>query len=318
MAEQSTTDTADLLKPLPSEGGTARIPSSRVEVDLGGLSDRGKVRPNNEDHFLVARFDRGMRVLLTNLPPDNLPQHTGETAYGMLVADGMGGAVAGEVASSTAIRVLLDLILATPDWIMLLDEQRLQQVQDRMAQRLEQVNEALAEQARAEPELAGMGTTMTLTGSLGSDLIVCHVGDSRAYLYRQGKLHRLTRDHTLAQALADAGEIRPSQAATHRLRHVLTNALGPRMGEISVEARRLHLQDGDQVLLCTDGLTEMVSDRVLADVLGRPGPAGDACRALVELALQAGGKDNVTVVLGRYRFLEHDAPWPSAATPRQA
>jgi protein phosphatase len=196
----------------------------------------------------------------------------------------------------------VELVLATPDWIMVLNEQRLQQVQDRMAQRLGQVHEALAEQARAEPELAGMGTTMTLACSLGSDLIVCHVGDSRAYLFRQGQLHRLTRDHTLAQALADVGAIRPEQAATHHLRHVLTNALGAGMDKISVEARRLQLKDGDQVLLCTDGLTDMVSDAAVAEVLGQQLRATDACRALVDLALQAGGKDNVTAVLARYRL----------------
>jgi protein phosphatase len=303
MPEQSTTDTAEFLKTQPPEDGPTQACSSLVEVDLGALSDRGKVRPSNEDHYVVARFDRSMRLLLTNLPSDKVPQHTSETAYGMLVADGMGGAVAGEVASSTAIRVLLDLVLTTPDWIMVLSEQRLQQVEERITQRLGQVNEALAAQARAQPELSGMGTTVTLTCSLGADLIVAHVGDSRVYLFRQGKLHRLTRDHTLAQALADAGEIRPEQAATHRLRHVLTNALGPRMEKISVEARRLHLEDGDQVLLCTDGLTEMVSDAAIAEELRQQQPAADACRALVDLALQEGGKDNVTVVLGRYRLV---------------
>jgi serine/threonine protein phosphatase PrpC len=302
MPEQSTTDTAEFLTPLPAEGKARQVRSSAVQVDIGALSDPGKVRPNNEDHYLAARFDRSMQVLLTNLPPHNVPDRYGETAYGMLVADGMGGEAAGEIASSTAIRVLVDLVLGTPDWIMLYDEVRLQQVEARMTQRLEQVNEALAEQAQAEPELSRMGTTMTLTCSLGADLILAHVGDSRVYLFRQGKLHQRTHDHTLAQALADAGQIRPEQAATHRLRHVLTNALGPRMDKILVEIRRERLEDGDQVMLCTDGLTEMVPERAIEEVLRRPGPAAEACRALVDLALEAGGKDNVTVVLGRYRL----------------
>jgi protein phosphatase len=273
-----------------------------VQVDLGGLSDQGKRRPNNEDHFVVARFDRLMQVLLTNLPPDQVPEHSGETAYGMLVADGMGGEAAGEIASSLAIRVLLNLVLSTPDWIMLLDEQRLQQVEDRITQRLEQVKEALTAQAEAEPELSRMGTTMTLTCSIGADLVLGHVGDSRVYLFRAGQLHRLTRDHTMAQALSDAGVIRPEQTATHRLRHVLTNVLGPSAEKVHVDVKRLRLQEGDQVLLCTDGLTEMVPDPTIAQVLSQSRPAADACRTLVDLALRAGGKDNVTVVLGRYHF----------------
>jgi protein phosphatase len=302
MSDQTARDTAEFLRAQPPEGGPTQACSPLVEVDLGALSDRGKVRPYNEDHYLVARTDRSIRLLLTDLPSDQLPQRTGETGYGMVVADGMGGAAVGELASSMAIGRFLELVLSTPDWIMVVNEQRLQQVQDRMTQRLEQVHDALAEQRRAEPELSGMGTTMTLACSLGADLVVCHVGDSRAYLFRTGQLHRLTRDHTWAQGLADAGVIRPEEAATHHLRHVLTNALGARMDKISVEARRLQLQDGDQVLLCTDGLTDMVSDAAVAEVLGRQLPAAAACRALVDLALQAGGKDNVTVVLGRYRL----------------
>ena len=143
---------------------------------------------------------------------------------------------------------------------------------------------------------------MTLAGSVGADLIIAHIGDSRAYLLRAGKLLRLTRDQTLAQALADAGEIRPEQVATHPSRHVLTGAITTDVGEVPVELQQLRLSDGDQLLLCSDGLTEMASDAAIAGALDRAGSAEKACRALVDLALEGGGKDNVTAILARYRI----------------
>jgi len=273
-----------------------------VEVDLAAASDRGKVRSNNEDHFLVARLDRVMQTLLTNLPEHSVPDSHTETAYGMLVADGMGGHVAGEVASRTAIATLVELVLRTPDLIMRLDRGRSlsEQALRRLDERFQEIKEVLMDKVEADPRLYGMGTTMTLACSLGVDLLVAHVGDSRAYLFRQDHLQRLTRDQTMAQYLADTGAIRPEEVATHPMRHVLTGALGTKGGRTEVYLRGLRLADGDQVLLSTDGLTEMVPDALIADVLARSTSASAACATLIELALEAGGKDNATVAIGRY------------------
>ena len=279
-----------------------RTSSSHVQVDLGALSHQGKVRPNNEDHFLVARFDRAMQALLTNLPQGQIPDQYSQTVYSMLVADGMGGTAAGEVASRTAIGALVDLVLRTPDWIMSLDEDVVSEVLQRQERRFHQIKETLIAQAKADPSLSGMGTTMTLTCSLDANLIVAHVGDSRAYLFRHGHLHQLTRDQTMAQSLADLGVIKPEDVAEHPMRHVLTGAIAAQGGETRTELQRLRLADGDQILLCTDGLTDMVSEAAIAEALRAPGPAADVCGALVDLALKGGGKDNVTVVLGRYRI----------------
>jgi protein phosphatase len=297
-------DTDEHIPATPSGDPAPAGASCQVRVDLGALSHPGKVRPNNEDHYLVVELDRAMRVLLSNLPADLVPERVGECGYAMLVADGMGGQAAGEVASSMAIRVLVDLVLATPDWIMRLDEGGIQEIMRRTARRFEQVNEILAEQARMDWTLSGMGTTMTLAASLRADLIVAHVGDSRVYLYRQGQLVRLTRDHTLAEALAERGVISHEEAAKHRLRHVLTQALGPKAEKVQVDLDRLRLADGDQVLLCTDGLTDMVPDAAIAEALRQPGPAAEICQTLVDKALEGGGHDNVTVVLGRYHIPE--------------
>jgi protein phosphatase len=299
--ESDQEDTAELpvqREPEPRQPAGA---SSLVEVDLAALSHPGKVRRNNEDHFMAARFDRSMRTLLTNLPEAEVPRAYAETAYGMLVADGVGGAAGGEVASRTAIHALVDLVIETPDWIMQLDEPLAREVLQRMERRFQRVREVLIERATADPSLRGMATTMTVACSLGPELLTAHVGDSRAYVFRRGgRLERLTRDQTMAQSLADAGAISQEEVAKHPSRHVLTSALATRGTFVQVELKRSRLEDGDQLLLCSDGLTEMIADEAIARVLAAPGPSAEACQRLVDLALEAGGKDNVTVVLLRY------------------
>ena len=287
------------------EGAAERRPdgaSSLVEVDLAGLSHVGRVRSNNEDHYFIARFDRSMRTLATNLSAADVPPRSSETAYGLLVADGVGGAAAGEVASRTAIAELVGLALETPDWIMRLDKPLAAEVLKRMERRFQKIHDVLVERTQSNPALRGMGTTLTLACSLGTDLLTTHVGDSRAYLFRQGALERLTRDQTLAQSLADAGAIRQDEVAEHPTRHVLTGAIATRGAFVQVELRHVELSDGDQVLLCTDGLTEMVKEEAIARALSASRSADEGCRRLVDLALEAGGKDNVTVALGRYRI----------------
>jgi protein phosphatase len=282
-----------------SPGGT----SSAVQVDLAALSHAGLVRPNNEDHFLVVRLHRALQTLLTNLPEGLLPLRAEEVGYGLVVADGMGGRAAGEVASQLAIRTLVDLALATPDWVLKKGTPEIERVLQRMAERYRRVDEALSEEALADASLSGMGTTMTLACSIGSDLVLAHVGDSRAYLMRSGELHLLTRDHTLVQELVDRGVVRPEDASTHPFRHVLTRYLGGGKGDVvTEEVQRISLADADQLLLCTDGLTDMVDAKAIGAVLRSAASSKDACQALVDLALQEGGKDNVTVVLARYRF----------------
>jgi protein phosphatase len=280
----------------------ARPLPAPAKVDLGALSHPGMVRTNNEDCYLVARLTRAMEPLLTNLSADNIPTQLDEAVYGLLVADGIGGAAAGEVASHLAARTMMDLVLNTPDWILRLGERESARVMERMAERYRAVDAALKEEAGADPELAGMGTTMTVAASVGRWLFLGHVGDSRAYLCRGDHLYRLTRDHTWSQALADAGLLPQEDVPKHRLRHLLTRSLGASPGRVEADVECIDLLDGDQVLLCTDGLTDMVEDLTLAILLRSGGTAQDACQALVETALDHGGKDNVTVALARYHF----------------
>ncbi len=292
-------------------GDTAQFPAPlppSIQVEFGALSDAGKVRPNNEDHYLVARFGRSLEPVLTNLPQDAAIGRFKETGYGMVVADGMGGAAAGEVASQIAIQVLWDLVLHTPDWILGTEEVQTQRVLERMAERYRQIDAVLTEISSGDPTMAGMGTTLTLACSLRERLILVHVGDSRAYFFSDGKLHQLTRDHTVGQSLVRMGMVEPDDPSILRLRHALTRVLGGHGGTAEADVQSLTIGDGDQVLLCSDGLTDMVDDEAIAAVLGSATTAQLACQMLVDLALGNGGRDNVTAVLACYRFTHNTSP----------
>lgn len=277
-------------------------PSSLVEVDLAAKSHAGNIRPINEDHYLAVRVDRSLQSLLSNLSEGVLPPSFDETAYGMCVADGMGGLPAGGVASSMALCKLVDLVVKTPDWIMRMNRRKAAVVKRRMTQRFRQVDLALREHSGRDPRLAGMGTTMTVACSLGSDLFLANIGDSRAYLLRGGELQQLTHDHTLAQAMIEAGIGSAEDETVRGMRRVLTAALGSTARPVEPEVQRLYLRDGDQLLLCTDGLTECVDSETIGSVLSGADSAKQACQALIDAALKAGGNDNTTVVLARYRF----------------
>jgi protein phosphatase len=260
------------------------------------------VRPNNEDHYLVVRGARSLHTLLTNLPEGSVPRESGDTVHFMAVADGMGGRAAGEVASRLAITHLVGLVLDTPDWIFGLGRPQVEEILRRASERFRDVNAALLERARRDVELAGMGTTLTLAWSFRTALLVAHVGDSRAYLLHTGTLHKLTRDHTLAQRLADDGMISEQEVATHWLSHVLTEGIGISELKGKPQVQHVELADGDRLLLCTDGLTDMVDEATIAAILRRDTTAAETSQALVDLALERGGSDNVTAVVCGYRF----------------
>jgi PPM family protein phosphatase len=285
----------------------ARFPpeplSSLVMVDSAGLSHPGLVRTDNEDHFFVARFGRFLEVQQSNLPVDAFPARSEEVGWAMAVADGLGGAAAGQEASRLAVTGLLNLVLHTPDWVLRLDDGVMpKEVLLRASERYIQVNQRLVEQALEIPGLSGFGTTLTCAYSVGHDLFVSHVGDSRAYLLRDGVLRQLSSDHTLVQSLVDQAIIDPKEAATHHLRHVLTRALGDTGADVQAEVIQTKLIDGDAVLLSTDGLTAVVSDDEILQVLAQGDDAAASCRRLLDLALGAGGPDNISVAVARYRF----------------
>jgi PPM family protein phosphatase len=293
MSDASDVDTSEY--PL---GGAPPPPPVRVE--FGAMSHPGRVRQKNEDHFLIGRIRRSLSVLRTSLPAAELPPPRHEDGYAMVVADGLGGSAAGEMASMLAIRTGLELVRGSPRWGLRINEDEAQALIERMRAYYLQVDSVLLDHARAHPELAGMATTLTVAYSAGPDLFLVHAGDSRAYLYHDATLYRLTRDHTLAQMLADAGKIAPEEVEGHGHRNVLVNCLGGSGHGVAPAVAHLRLADGDRVLLCTDGLTTTVDDALIAETLRLFPAPDDACKALVELALDCGGTDNVTVVLACY------------------
>jgi protein phosphatase len=296
--DQSSADTKE-IPPLPPSTSWLPDPPHTV-VEIGAVTHRG-LRPTNEDSYYVGKLERQFRTLATNLRPPIGADRPDDIAYGFLVADGLGGERAGDVASRLAVEMFVELVLHTPDWILRIDNAEANRVLGRIVDRYRRVGAAVAEVAASDRDFAGMGTTLTLACSAGAQLFLGHVGDSRAYVIRGNEIKRMTKDHTYAQTLADAGMIPQEEVDQHRLRHVLTRALGSQGSEVQVEVGRHVLQDGDVVLVCTDGLTTMVPDEAIRDVV-QSNPAQQACELLLEKALAAGGHDNITVVLGRYRF----------------
>jgi protein phosphatase len=187
----SSPDTQDFILPVSPSPEALPPVSSPLQVKIAGLSHPGKLRPKNEDHFLVVRFSRFLECLETNLPDGQVPSRFENIGYAA-VADGMGGHAAGEEASRFALAMLTKLVMMTPDWIFRVDEPAFaEEVMRRASDRFEQIDHALAEKGDANPALYGLGTTMTLAANIGKDLFVAHIGDSRAYLFRGGKLHLL-------------------------------------------------------------------------------------------------------------------------------
>ncbi len=273
-----------------------------VRVEAFGLSDTGHVRANNEDHFLIARIGRYFESVLTSLPAGDVPARTEEAGYALVVADGMGGHAAGELASRLTIREMVRLALAMPDWIVRLDTHTTAQATERSQQRILKAHDAVVAEGRRDPEQRGMGSTVTAARNLGRVLQVAHVGDSRAYLWRAGALTRLTRDHTYVQMLVDSGRLSREAAAQSPSRHVLVNAVGGANDDVYVDVQHLPLDRGDRVLLCSDGLSDLVDDAAIEAVLSAAASAEQACRVLVDRALAAGGRDNVTVVVATYTW----------------
>jgi len=269
-------------------------------TDIAGATHKGHVRQINEDHYLIFRFGRSLESLMSNLPDGVIQRDYELNGHGMFVADGMGGMAAGDVASRMAVTGFIKLIVDTPDWILSLDkEQDLKEVLHRMTQRFLRVDETIKKEARQDPTRRGMGTTLTVAGALGNNLVVGHVGDSRAYLLRDDKITQLTKDHTVAQALIDAG-VSANDPVSASLQHLLTAALGALDAEVEPEVNRWSLSPGDQLLLCSDGLTKMVDDATILLAVREASSAARACHDLIELALAAGGLDNVTAVLTRF------------------
>jgi protein phosphatase len=286
----------------PHDVDTESMPAAGTPLAVRsfGLTDRGRVRPTNEDQFLVAVLLKALHVEQTSLPQPQV-LHSSDRSHLFVVADGMGGHAGGEKASALAIDSVESFILETFKWFAQCKGREQDQVLADFQRALARANARVLDEAAARPELHGMGTTLTLAYSLNDELFVAHVGDSRCYLCRGGALYRLTHDHTLVEEMVRRGALRPEEAAGHRWRHVITNAVGAGSAEVKVEVHKLRLESGDRLLLCSDGLTEMLADEEIGQILAAEAEPEPTCRHLVARANEAGGKDNVTVVVVHFR-----------------
>ncbi len=291
-----TTTVADA--PASCAAGPAR---SCLNVRSHGRTDPGLKRSNNEDQFLIAALSKALQVQGSSMEQ---PDVTFGDPLGhlFLVADGCGGHAGGEKASQLAVRSIEQFVVDTLNWCaQLRPAAEGDGLLGEFQKALSQANDRLIREADRRPELHGMATTLTLAYFLGHELFVAHVGDSRCYLLRNGLLYRLTRDHTMVAEMVRRGLVKPEDAAHHAYRHVVTNVVGGSDPGVQVEMHKLSLESGDCLLLCSDGLTEMVPDTEILNVLvtAQPDPAA-ACDRLVALANEKGGKDNITVVAARF------------------
>jgi protein phosphatase len=264
-----------------------------------GRTDRGKVRPQNEDHFLVGELARTLWVQQTSVPQPH-KQYGRNRAHILVVADGMGGHHAGEVASALTVASLEGFVLHLLKRVSHIQTTDEQTVLREFQEALRQADALLFEEAANHPEYEGMGTTVTLGFVSGRRLFVVHAGDCRCYLYRGGQLRQLTKDHTLAGEMARRGMIKPEEVCRHHWRHVVTNVLGGKEMGVIADVYQADLEEDDVILLCSDGVTEMVSDERITAILVSETEPEAACMRLIAEANEHGGRDNATAIVARF------------------
>ncbi len=241
----------------------------------GVVSDIGKIRKTNEDGYLI-----------------NKPVYA--------VADGMGGHSAGEVASAIALETIKKSLKKLPA------EEEIPQL---LAESIQEANAAVFHRSTTEAEQRGMGTTLTVAVFLKDKFYIGHIGDSRAYLLRDDKLVQLTEDHSLVAQMVKEGAISPQQAEIHPQRSVLTRALGTEPS-VQIDISASEIEPRDRILLCTDGLTAMLSDPEIKELLSEPAGPQSICKDLVDSANDRGGSDNTTViVLEIDKYITTEASW---------
>ncbi len=262
-----------------------------VRIQVFGKTDLGKTREHNEDCFLVADLTRHA----ASLQPAVRDHEVGERGSLFVVADGMGGAAAGELASDMATQAIYSHLEKT--WIRD-SELTEQQFAFRLKEAVEAANTEIHTYAKAHPEVRGMGTTTTAAGVLGGHAYLSQVGDSRAYLVRNGVAHQLTRDQSLIQRLIEAGELTEEEAAQSERKNIILQALGPDP-RVKVEVTHQELRRGDVLVLCSDGLSGQVKKEEIAQAVAQESTLQGVCDRLIALANERGGPDNITVIAVR-------------------
>jgi protein phosphatase len=263
-----------------------------VRVSVFGKTDLGRTRDHNEDTFLVADLSTGH----ASLRPEVRDHVIGPRGSLFMVADGMGGAAAGEIASQMAVDLIHRHLSAV--WATDADTSE-ERFAFRMREALERANQHIHNYAKQHAEVRGMGTTATVAGVYGTGLWLAQIGDSRGYLAREGHVIQLTKDQSLMQRLVDAGELTEEEAEQSERRNIILQALGPDP-KVKVDLTHQPLRRSDILVICSDGLSSLVRREEIGELLEQHRDLPAACSALIDLANGRGGPDNITVVIARF------------------
>lgn len=281
------------------------VPGGEIIVHVYGRSDIGRARAHNEDAFAVADLTTGT----VTLAPESHTYRVGERGLLFMVADGMGGAAAGELASAMAVDVVLDELRARWGGAPRRDAETFAAG---LRASTETANTRIHRFATDHPEHTGMGTTATIAGLLGDTLYLAQVGDSRAYLVRDGVARQITKDQSLMQRLIEEGEITAEEAELSERKNIILQALGP-APSIRTDLTHQHIRRGDTLVLCSDGLSGQIRIEDIGRAITAERSLDVACTRLIDLANANGGPDNITVVAARFEG-EGLAP-PTARDP---
>ncbi len=287
-----------MTHPTPSE---TPIPRSSVRLRLAGLTDVGITRDHNEDAFAILDLATGQ----THAELQEGVLDVGLRGVVLVVADGMGGAAAGEIASEMAVEAVLDTFRA--QWMNNVGRDTDTFVET-IRDAADTANHRIYAYASAHPEHAGMGTTATIAGLFGTSLYLAQIGDSRAYIVRDGVALQITKDQSLMQQLIEAGEMTVDQAEVSERRNIILQALGPD-STVRPDFTQQPLARGDTLVLCSDGLTTHLRATDIARIVGASTGPDDACEQLIAAANAEGGHDNITVVVTQFTgdgLPEHD------------
>ena len=266
-------------------------PSAAVLVDSYGLSDVGLIRTNNEDSFLIATPTSDF----ANPNPAEFNGVLPENGALFIVADGMGGAQAGEVASRLAVETVARNFIQALEKKASLDQQTLISA---LSETIQEANQLIFQEGQKSSEFNGMGTTLTAATVFGTTILFAQLGDSRAYLARKGVISQMTKDQSLVAQMVAAGSLTPEEAKSHPQRNVILQALGIQ-SQVDVAISLAELRRGDQIVLCSDGLSGKVDAEEIKEFLERFEPKA-ACQGLVRMARERGGEDNITVIVARF------------------
>jgi protein phosphatase len=268
------------------------------EIDVFGITHPGKKRPRNEDHFLICSLRKRLDVHLTSIPyADDMLTDTDRLAFLAMVADGVGGSLAGDEASRAALEAIGQYVTHSTHCYYTADATDDASFTRTLELAALRAHELVSAQAEADPDRRGMATTLTLWLGVWPRVYLLQVGDSRYYRLRHGALEQVSRDQTVAQDLLDQGAISRAAAAGSRWAHVLSSAIGGPTTTPVVTG--IDNDWGDIHLLCSDGLTRHVSDERIRERLSTMTSARQVCEDLLEEALEGGGSDNITLIVGR-------------------